>query len=85
MSACGEDDPPPAEPTSAATTPANPDATLPPMPEVHALDLSGLLLVAEEIIIGTLLGFSLQFLFQVFVVAGQIIAVQIGMSFAAMV
>jgi flagellar biosynthetic protein FliR len=59
--------------------------TLPPMPEVHALDLSGLLLVAEEIIIGTLLGFSLQFLFQVFVVAGQIIAVQIGMSFAAMV
>ncbi|WP_286928349.1 MULTISPECIES: DUF6318 family protein [Aeromicrobium] len=32
MSACGEDDPPPTEPTSAATTPANPDATLPPMP-----------------------------------------------------
>ncbi|MBA4609366.1 hypothetical protein H1W00_12845 [Aeromicrobium sp. Marseille-Q0843] len=34
MSACGEDDPPPTEPTSAATTPANPDATLPPMPAV---------------------------------------------------
>lgn len=32
MSACGEDEPPPPEPTSPATTPANPDATLPPMP-----------------------------------------------------
>jgi flagellar biosynthetic protein FliR len=59
--------------------------TLPPMPAFNALDLSGLMLIAEEIIIGTLLGFSLQFLFQAFVVAGQIIAVQMGMSFAAMV
>ncbi|WPP01327.1 flagellar biosynthetic protein FliR [Pseudomonas sp. HR96] len=58
---------------------------LPAMPPVHALDLSGLLLVAEEIIIGTMLGFSLQFLFQAFVVAGQIIATQMGMTFAAMV
>lgn len=58
---------------------------LPPMPPVHALDLSGLLLIAEEIIIGTMLGFALQFLFQAFVVAGQIIATQMGMTFAAMV
>ncbi|WP_281285710.1 DUF6318 family protein [Aeromicrobium flavum] len=34
LSACSEDDPPPPDPTSAATAPANPDATLPPMPEV---------------------------------------------------
>lgn len=34
LSACGGDDPPPPEPTTSATTPANPDATLPPMPEV---------------------------------------------------
>ena len=32
---------------------------LPPMPEVHALDLSGLLLVAEQILIGAVLGLSL--------------------------
>ncbi|MCD9153159.1 DUF6318 family protein [Aeromicrobium duanguangcaii] len=32
LGACSEDDPRPADPTSAATTPANPDATLPPMP-----------------------------------------------------
>ncbi|VVO04519.1 hypothetical protein PS723_02913 [Pseudomonas fluorescens] len=58
---------------------------LPPMPEVHALDLSALLLVAEQIIIGALLGFSLQLFFQAFVVAGQIVAIQMGMGFASMV
>jgi hypothetical protein len=34
LSGCTKDDPPPPDPTSAATTPANPDATLPPMPAV---------------------------------------------------
>lgn len=58
---------------------------LPPMPEVHALDLSGLLLVAEQILIGAVLGFSLQLFFQAFVVAGQIVAIQMGMGFASMV
>ncbi len=33
---------------------------LPPMPPVNALDLSALLLIAEQILIGALLGFSLQ-------------------------
>ena len=58
---------------------------LPPMPEVNALDLSALLLVAEQVIIGALLGFSLQLFFQAFVVAGQIVAIQMGMGFASMV
>ncbi|WP_422419670.1 flagellar biosynthetic protein FliR [Pseudomonas sp. GZD-222] len=58
---------------------------LPPMPEVHALDLSALLLVAEQIIIGALFGLSLQLFFQVFVIAGQIVAIQMGMAFASMV
>ncbi|MDD2060761.1 flagellar biosynthetic protein FliR [Pseudomonas sp. GD03860] len=58
---------------------------LPPLPEVHALDLSALLLIAEQVIIGALLGMSLQLLFQVFVVAGQIVAIQMGMGFASMV
>ncbi|WP_338525711.1 flagellar biosynthetic protein FliR [Pseudomonas batumici] len=58
---------------------------LPPMPAVHPLDLSGLLLIAEQIIFGALLGLSLQLFFQAFVVAGQIIAVQMGMGFASMV
>ncbi len=58
---------------------------LPPMPQVHALDLSALLLVAEQIIIGALLGLSLQLFFQAFVIAGQIVAIQMGMAFASMV
>ncbi|WP_263261055.1 flagellar biosynthetic protein FliR [Pseudomonas entomophila] len=58
---------------------------LPPMPEVHALDLSGLLLVAEQIIVGSLMGLSIHMLFQAFVIAGQIVAIQMGMAFASMV
>jgi len=58
---------------------------LPPMPPVHALDLSALMLVAEQILIGSLMGFSLQLFFQAFVVAGQIISIQMGMAFASMV
>ncbi len=58
---------------------------LPPMPEVHALDLSALLLIAEQVIIGALFGMSLQLFFQIFVIAGQIVAIQMGMAFASMV
>ncbi|WP_207855677.1 flagellar biosynthetic protein FliR, partial [Pseudomonas sp. 79_C] len=45
----------------------------------------GLLLCAEQIIVGALFGLALQLLFQVFVIAGQIVAVQMGMAFASMV
>ena len=58
---------------------------LPPMPPVNALDLSALMLIAEQILIGSLLGFSLQLFFQAFVIAGQIISIQMGMGFASMV
>ena len=58
---------------------------LPPMPKVEALDLSALLLIGEQIIIGALFGMALQLLFQAFVVAGQIIAIQMGLAFASMV
>lgn len=58
---------------------------LPPMPTVQALDISALLLIGEQIIIGALFGLSLQLLFQAFVVAGQIVAIQMGLAFASMV
>lgn len=38
LGACSPDDPPPAAPTSAPTTAANPDATLAPMPDVATED-----------------------------------------------
>jgi flagellar biosynthetic protein FliR len=59
--------------------------SLPPMPEVHALDLSALLLIAQQIIIGATLGLSLQLFFQAFVIAGQLVAIQMGMGFASMI
>ncbi|TDF77492.1 flagellar biosynthetic protein FliR [Pseudomonas sp. H9] len=58
---------------------------LPPIPEVNALDLRALLLIAEQIIIGALFGMALQLFFQIFVIAGQIVAIQMGMAFASMV
>lgn len=58
---------------------------LPPMPEVNPLSLSGLLLIAEQILIGAVFGLSLQLFFQIFVVAGQVVAIQMGMAFASMV
>ncbi|KFE57789.1 flagellar biosynthetic protein FliR [Pseudomonas syringae] len=58
---------------------------LPPMPQVNALDLSALLLIGEQIIIGASLGLFLQLFFQIFVIAGQILSIQMGMGFASMV
>ncbi len=58
---------------------------LPPLPEIDPLSLRGVLLCAEQVIVGALFGLALQMLFQAFVVAGQIIAVQMGMAFASMV
>ncbi|MGE7959243.1 flagellar biosynthetic protein FliR [Pseudomonas sp. NPDC089530] len=58
---------------------------LPPMPAVNALSLGGLLLIAEQIIIGALFGLALQLFFQAFVIAGQIVSTQMGMGFASMV
>ena len=42
-------------------------------------------MIAEQILIGAMLGFSLQLFFQAFVVAGQIVSIQMGMGFASMV
>ncbi|MBK5000705.1 flagellar type III secretion system protein FliR [Pseudomonas sp. S31] len=58
---------------------------LPPLPEFDPLSLRGLLLCAEQIIVGTLFGLALQLLFQTFVIAGQIVSTQMGMGFASMV
>src|SRR5690606_4151247 len=59
--------------------------SLPPMPQVDALSLRSLLLIAEQVLIGAMFGFVLQLLFQLFTVAGQIIAMQMGLGFASMV
>ena len=58
---------------------------LPEMPTVDAISLQALLWIAQEILIGAMLGFTLQLFFQVFVIAGQIVAMQMGLGFASMI
>ncbi|PTS82749.1 flagellar biosynthetic protein FliR [Pseudomonas sp. HMWF032] len=59
--------------------------TLPPMPVVDAINLQAFIWIAQEILIGMMLGFVLQLFFQVFVIAGQIVAIQMGLGFASMI
>ena len=59
--------------------------SLPPMPPVDAVTLQAFLLIAEQILVGAVMGFALQLFFHAFVVAGQILAVQMGLGFASMV
>lgn len=58
---------------------------LPPMPHVEAINLRSFMLIAEQVIIGVMFGLCLQLFFQVFILAGQIIAIQMGLGFASMV
>jgi len=55
------------------------------VPQVEALSAEGLLIIAQQILIGACMGFMLQLLFNAFIVAGQIIAMQMGLGFASMV
>jgi flagellar biosynthetic protein FliR len=55
------------------------------MPAVSPLSSEGILIVAQQVLIGICLGFVLRFLFNAFIVAGQIIAMQMGLGFASMV
>src|SRR5690606_37389995 len=56
-----------------------------PVPVVVALGLQALLLIVEQILIGVMLGFVLQLFFQLFIVSGQMLAMQMGLGFASMV
>lgn len=57
---------------------------IPDMPIYNGLDLETWIVVLNQVIIGTLLGFSLQILFQSFITGAQIIALQSGLGFASM-
>lgn len=57
---------------------------LPPMPIVDLLSLQTYLIVAEQIAIGVMLAFLVQILFQIFVLTGRMISMQMGLGMAAM-
>lgn len=63
---------------------------LPSIPAVSASELqpfsvAGFLVTINEVLIGAAMGFMTQYLSQVFVIAGQTVAMQTGLGFASMV
>ena len=55
---------------------------LPPLPAIPASSWIGLAVMAEQILIGVLLGFTLRLAFAAVDVAGELIGLQMGLSFA---
>ncbi|WP_198343024.1 flagellar biosynthetic protein FliR [Oleiphilus messinensis] len=58
---------------------------LPSGPQVDALSLASVPIIFQQVFIGVVLGFLVFMMVQLFVVAGQIIAMQMGLGFASMV
>ncbi|MDP2285361.1 MAG: flagellar biosynthetic protein FliR, partial [Pseudohongiella sp.] len=59
--------------------------SLPDVPEVPALSVPAFLIVLQQVLIGFALGFFMQMVFQILIVLGQLIAMQMGLGFASMV
>ncbi|MFK7864426.1 MAG: flagellar biosynthetic protein FliR [Pseudohongiellaceae bacterium] len=57
---------------------------IPPVPEISGLSLQGIILIGQQLLIGLSLGYFLQMVFQTLVLAGQMIAMQMGLGFASM-
>ncbi len=58
---------------------------LPPMPEVAALSVQGLIVSVQQVLIGLAMGFMLQLVLQALTIAGEAIAMSMGLGFASMV
>jgi len=58
---------------------------VPPVPPIDPLSLPGMLVTAQQLLIGIVMGFAVQLVFAALVVGGQIIAMSMGLGFASMV
>ena len=58
---------------------------LPAMPDVPLFSGASFMIVAQEIVIGLMLGFISRLLLEVFVVAGQLVSLQTGLGFGSLV
>ncbi len=54
------------------------------IPDVELVSLSGVLVIAQEVVIGLGLGFVFQIVMHVFILAGQLVAMKMGLGFASM-
>jgi flagellar biosynthetic protein FliR len=59
--------------------------TLDPVPAVTPLSAAGVLLLLQQLIIGFALGFTLQLVFAAVELAGEVIGLQMGLSFASFI
>lgn len=57
---------------------------LPAAPIISFLSLQGFMMIAQEVLIGLALGFTMQVVLHVFVLAGQFMSMKMGLGFAAM-
>lgn len=57
---------------------------LPAFPPVDPLSFQGIFIIVRETLVGAMIGFSMQIIFQMFVVAGQYMAMKMGLGFAMM-
>lgn len=55
---------------------------LPPFPVVEAMSLGSFLIIAQQLLIGIVLGLAIEFTMQIFVIAGQLISMQTGLAMA---
>lgn len=55
---------------------------LPPMPAIPAGSWAGLLILAQQIVIGVMMGFTMRLAFAAIDLAGDLIGLQMGLSFA---
>ncbi len=58
---------------------------LPELPRVEALSLEGLFVSAQQVLIGLSMGFTMQLVFGALMIAGEAIALSMGLGFASMV
>jgi flagellar biosynthetic protein FliR len=57
---------------------------LPPLPPFDGVSLAVLMTTLQQVLIGVTLGFVFQVVFQLFILAGQYIAMKMGLGFASM-
>jgi len=57
---------------------------LPPMPTAQLLSFTALGFIVQEALVGVIIGFTFQVVFQMFVLSGQYMAMKMGLGFASM-
>lgn len=68
----------------AATTALVVTPILPPMPQIDALSLQTMIIIFQQIMIGVALAFVLDILMHIFIMSGQLVAMQTGLGMAQM-